>query len=95
MPNGEWRSRAAYDYAYDLDAVGHAWESLRRHPDYRRDYERIQGMEAPGPEAEVTSLARRWGLTFSGGSAPARLRAARVLAARAQRPHGDPDPFPP
>ncbi len=86
---------AAYDYASDLDAPDFAWEALRRHPEYRSDYERAQEKEALGSEAEVTSLARRWGLTFSGGSAPARLRAARVLAARAARPHGDSDPLPP
>jgi len=94
MPHDDWRSAAAYDYASDLDAADFAWEALRRHPDYRRDFERAQEQEAPGPEAEVTSLARRWGLTFPGGSAPARLRAACVLAARLARPHGDTDPLP-
>jgi hypothetical protein len=95
MPSDDWRSEAAYDHASDLDAPDFAWEALRRHPDYRSDYERTQGQEALGPEAEATSLARRWGLTFSGGSAPARLRAACVLAARAARRHGDTDPLPP
>ena len=93
MSNGDWRSRAAY--GSDLDAPDFAWEALRRHPEYRSDYERTQGKEALGPEAEVANLARRWGLTFSGGSAPARFRAACVLAARAARPHGDSDPLPP
>ncbi|WP_437375071.1 transcriptional regulator domain-containing protein [Inquilinus limosus] len=93
MPHGDWRSRAAYDS--NLDAPDFAWEALRRYPEYRSDYERAQGKEALGPEAEVAYLARRWGLTFSGGSAPACLRAACVLAARAARPHGDSDPLPP
>ena len=94
MPNDDWRSAAAYDYASDLDAPDFAWEALRRHPDYRRDYERAQEEEALGPPAEVSSLARRWGLTFSGGSAPTRLRAACVLVARPARSHGDTDPLP-
>lgn len=92
MPSDDWRSAAAYDS--DLDAPDFAWEALRRHPDYRSDYERTQREEALGPEAEVTHLARRWGLTFSGGSAPARFRAACVLAARPARPHGNSDPLP-
>jgi hypothetical protein len=94
MANDDWRSAAAYDYALDLDAADLAWEALRRHPDYRSDYEHMQRQEALGAEAEATSLARRWGLNFSGRPAPARFRAARHLAARTERRRSDSDPLP-
>lgn len=47
-----WRPMAAYLYALHLDGPGLAWEYLRRHPDYRRDWCRCR-------RAEVAS---RWGL---------------------------------
>jgi hypothetical protein len=94
MAKDDWRSAAAYDYAFDLDAADLAWEALRRHPDYQSGYDLAQRQEALGAEAGATSLARRWGLTFSRRPASARLRAARPLAARMERRHGDPDPLP-
>lgn len=48
-----WYPIAAYLYALHLDGPGLAWEYLRRHPDYRRDWLRRHRR----PEA-----AHRWGL---------------------------------
>lgn len=48
-----WHPRAAYLYLLHLDNVAFAWEYLRRHPDYRRDWLRRRRH----PDA-----ARRWGL---------------------------------
>ncbi len=48
-----WLPMAAYLYALHLDGPGLAWEYLRRHPDYRRDWQcRRRRVEA----------ACRWGL---------------------------------
>ena len=48
-----WVPTAAYLYILHLDGPGLAWEYLRRHPDYRRDWQHLRGL----PEA-----AHRWGL---------------------------------
>ncbi|WP_035820308.1 DUF2285 domain-containing protein [Cupriavidus sp. SK-4] len=48
-----WLPTAAYLYVLHLDGPGLAWEYLRRHPDYRRDWLRRRRR----PEA-----AHRWGL---------------------------------
>jgi len=49
-----WHPSAAYLYVLHLDGPALAWEYLRRHPDYRRDWRRhCRGAGA---------LARRWGL---------------------------------
>ncbi len=34
----DWRRPETYEKIRDLDAVGFAWEYLRRNPDYRRAY---------------------------------------------------------
>lgn len=48
-----WYPTAAYLYVLHLDGLALAWEYLRRHPDYRRDWLRRRRR----PEA-----AERWGL---------------------------------
>lgn len=48
-----WYPTAAYLYVLHLDGLALAWEYLRRHPDYRRDWLRRRRQ----PEA-----AERWGL---------------------------------
>ena len=48
-----WYPTAAYLYVFWLDALALAWEYLRRHPDYRRDWLRRHRR----PDA-----AHRWGL---------------------------------
>ncbi|HGD4108757.1 TPA: DUF6499 domain-containing protein, partial [Pseudomonas aeruginosa] len=52
-PSAEhWYPTAAYLYTLHLDGPALAWEYLRRHPDYRRDWLRRRRR----PEA-----AGRWG----------------------------------
>ncbi|NPY31949.1 transcriptional regulator domain-containing protein, partial [Pseudomonas aeruginosa] len=52
-PSAEhWYPTAAYLYTLHLDGPALAWEYLRRHPDYRRDWLRRRRR----PEA-----AARWG----------------------------------
>uniref|UniRef100_UPI0025B6F7AF DUF7011 domain-containing protein n=1 Tax=Aeromonas caviae TaxID=648 RepID=UPI0025B6F7AF len=46
-----WYPTAAYLYVLHLDGPALAWEYLRRHPDYRRDWLRRR-----------SDAARRWGL---------------------------------
>lgn len=52
-PVDHWHPGAAYLYVLHLDGPALAWEYLRRHPDYRRDWQRRQ---------RRSDLARRWGL---------------------------------
>ena len=49
-----WQPSAAYLYVLHLDGPALAWEYLRRHPDYRRDWRRHNGCAG--------AVARRWGL---------------------------------
>lgn len=48
-----WHPCAAYFYALHLDGPALAWEYLRRHPDYRRDWRR---------RGRLGAIAQRWGL---------------------------------
>jgi hypothetical protein len=49
-----WHPSAAYLYVLHLDGPALAWEYLRRHPDYRRDWLRHRG--------RASVVAQRWGL---------------------------------
>ena len=82
MTNDDWRSPAAYAYLSDLTPPALAWECLRRSPEYRAEYERMQGEDALGIVSEAASadLARRWGLRFPGRSAVSRERSSGLLA---------------
>ncbi len=51
---GPWRAMAAYLYIAHLDGPGLAWEYLRRHPEYRRDWRARHSSSA----GDLT----RWGL---------------------------------
>ncbi len=52
---------AKYDYLDELDYRGLAWEILRRHDDYRADFDRLQTLERPEPfNSEHESLAQKW-----------------------------------
>jgi hypothetical protein len=65
----DWRKLETYERIRDLDAVGLAWEYLRRNPDYRRAYVESNGvMSAFGHEIPLP--LRHWGLSF-----PSRSRA--------------------
>jgi hypothetical protein len=50
-----WYATAAYLYVLQLDSLALAWEYLRRHPDYRRDWLRPRHRDA---------TAHHWGLRF-------------------------------
>lgn len=52
-PRG-WHASAAYLYMLHLDGPALAWEYLRRHPDYRRDWRRHRG--------RADAIAQRWGM---------------------------------
>ena len=52
-----WYPTAAYLYVLWLDALALAWEYLRRHPDYRIDWQRLRRRPRAAQEA-----AQRWGL---------------------------------
>jgi hypothetical protein len=69
MPDGAgWRSSETTDYLEDAQRPGFAWEFVRRDPNYRDDYERMNRHLALGTQAEkevALALAERWGLKFS------------------------------
>jgi len=50
-----WRPSAAYLYVLHLDGPALAWEYLRRHPDYYRDWRRHH-------RRPTGAVAQRWGL---------------------------------
>ena len=52
-----WYPTAAYLYVLWLDTLALAWEYLRRHPDYRIDWQRLRRRPRAAQEA-----AQRWGL---------------------------------
>lgn len=60
----DWRSPTAYKYATDIPAAGFAWEYLRRHDGYRREFQTIAGLSEPDPQ-RLEAFVRRWGLRFS------------------------------
>lgn len=63
MVSIEWFSPSQYQYAEHLSAPEYAWEYLRRHDEYQRDFRRMKraGIRAAGQTAE---FSRRWGLRF-------------------------------
>lgn len=69
----DWQAEAAYRFSGELAPSGAAWEFLRRHPAYRRDWADAQassssgGSHPPAPDA-----LRRWGVHFPGRSRPRR-----------------------
>jgi Family of unknown function (DUF6499) len=62
MPKEDWRSRAAYEYAKDMELQSLAWEFLRRNPDYRAAY----AAAAANADSGSDGPAKRWGLRFLG-----------------------------
>ena len=58
-----WRATAAYGYAKVLPPADFAWEYLRRHEDYHRDFQTLSHMkELDAAQLEV--FTQRWGLRF-------------------------------
>ena len=69
MPDGiGWRTAEATNYLDQAQRPGFAWEFIRRDPEYRHDYTRMNQHLAIGTEGEkevALALAERWGLKFS------------------------------
>lgn len=66
MPQGEWRSDAAYEDKHALDAPGFAFEYLRRNGEFVRDHRRLEGLLKRGKLTRQLreAYARRWGMRF-------------------------------
>ncbi|HLG89131.1 MAG TPA: DUF6499 domain-containing protein [Alphaproteobacteria bacterium] len=62
---------ATDEHTDHLDDPDYAWEFLRRSPDYRSDFARLQNVrtEVGDAQAAMTELeiGRRWGLRFCRG----------------------------
>lgn len=63
MLSVDWRAPATYGHAKAIPPAGFAWEYLRRHEDYHRDFQSITRKPEPTAE-ELETFARRWGLRF-------------------------------
>ena len=66
MSRAYWRSPGAYKALLTFDAVGFAFQFLKRNPEFVKDQQRLQQMDREGTldAAEVAEFARRWGLRF-------------------------------
>lgn len=58
-----WRATAAYGYAKVIPPADFAWEYLRRHEDYHRDFQTITRVKEAGA-AHLEAFSQRWGLRF-------------------------------
>ena len=79
----DWRDGAAYDYVDLLTHEQHAFEYLRRNPDYAADYRRMKAEADAGRPEMAERMAAAWGLRFPGGPEPL-LHPRRHLAAAPQ-----------
>lgn len=59
----DWRAPASYGHAKAIPPAGLAWEYLRRHEDYHRDFHTISRMKEPTAN-ELETFTQRWGLRF-------------------------------
>lgn len=59
----DWRAPAAYGHAKAIPPAGFAWEYLRRHEDYHRDFQAISGVREP-EAIQLDAFSQRWGLRF-------------------------------
>lgn len=59
----DWRVSAAYGHAKSIPAAGFAWEYLRRHEDYQRDFQAISRMREPSA-SRLEMFSQQWGLRF-------------------------------
>ena len=68
MYGANWRSPAAYEDLRSLDALGFAWEFLRRNRAFQRDRRRLEEAAERGTLSadEAEAFARRWGVRFRG-----------------------------
>ena len=49
----DWRAPAAYGHAKAIPPAGFAWEYLRRHEDYHRDFQTISQVKEPAGDQLV------------------------------------------
>ncbi|WP_319797803.1 transcriptional regulator domain-containing protein [Nitrobacter sp.] len=59
----DWRAPASYGHAKAIPPAGFAWEYLRRHEDYHRDFQTISRVKEPAAN-ELETFTQRWGLRF-------------------------------
>lgn len=59
----DWRASAAYGHTKNIPAAGFAWEYLRRHEDYQRDFHAISRIRNPAT-GRLETFSQRWGLRF-------------------------------
>lgn len=58
-----WHVTTAYGYAKVIPPADFAWEYLRRHEDYQRDFQTLSRVKEPGA-AHLEAFSQRWGLRF-------------------------------
>lgn len=76
----DWRDSAAYDYVDGLTHEQHAFEYLRRNPDYAEAYRRMMDEDHTGRTEAAEQMAEPWGLRFRGRPKPARRSRRCCLA---------------
>jgi hypothetical protein len=59
----DWRAPASYGHAKAIPPAGFAWEYLRRHEDYHRDFETICSVKQSAA-TQLGAFTQRWGLRF-------------------------------
>ncbi|MFB9264937.1 transcriptional regulator domain-containing protein [Bradyrhizobium erythrophlei] len=62
MAGADWRSEQAYPDAKTTETVDLAWECLRRHREYQRDYKLL--VRSDRSSATADHFRRKWGLSF-------------------------------
>ncbi len=68
----DWRDEAAYEFVDGLTHEQHAFEYLRRNPDYAEAYRRMMDEADAGRTGAAERLAESWGLRFRGRPEPSR-----------------------
>ena len=59
----DWQSDAAYQHLREHDALGFAWEFLRRNPQFIADVKALSTSgRRIGTAAQKEAFARKWGL---------------------------------
>lgn len=81
MPTiSDWRSPRAAESLSNLDRAGLAWEFLRRNPNYRSDYRRVDPIAEVGRRSPA-GIGKKWGLSFRLQPRSLRNASPRNLAA--------------
>jgi len=86
----DWRNDRSYDFFDTLPIEGLAWECLRRHLPYQKDYASLVDASAetlPLPR----EVQQHWGLRFRGKARSFRSGAAGGVVAVSRPSHHPPD----